>query len=147
MDEMTREIAALVEKHRVTWALFPEQHVDHETREIVKVGFEIDLMGTHDDPAKPPLPGCDECREVYRALLRIAEWSVPTEHRDSIYDLGFFDGKLRQRPATFSRQDVQLTLRILHRQGYQRPVDDCERRCLRDIEARLRSAGARKVSG
>ena len=146
-DETTREIATLVEKHRVRWALYPERRVNHETGEIEQIGFEIDLMGTHDAPPKPPLPGCDECVVVFRALSRIASWCVPAEHRDSVYDIGSFDARLRQHPPTFERQDVQVTLKILHREGYERPVDDCERRCLSDIEARLRSVGARRVSG
>ncbi len=53
-----------------------------------------------------------------------------------------FDQSLRYSPARRNRPDVILTVRILHREGFDRPVDDCQDRCLKEMEQRLRELGA-----
>jgi hypothetical protein len=34
-----------------------------------------------------------------------------------------------------------VAIRLVHREGYERPVDACEERCLKEIQARLRELG------
>ena len=37
--------------------------------------------------------------------------------------------------------EVALSVRLVHREGYEQPVDSCEERCLKEIVARLRELG------
>lgn len=37
--------------------------------------------------------------------------------------------------------EVTITIRLIHREGYDRPIDVCEERCLKEIRARLRDLG------
>ena len=40
------------------------------------------------------------------------------------------------------RPDVRLTIQILHRDHWDQPIDECEERCLKDMEQALRELGA-----
>jgi len=144
---VTREHAArllkLTRRHDVRWQVWPERRVF--TGEMKQIGFEIDLNGDHDEPRHRPTPGCDECEHVYRALVEIATFALPKGEHASRYEVQRFDRALRN-PTRASPGYVTLTLRILHREGYDEPPDDCERECLAEIESKLTALGARAVA-
>src|SRR2546427_11799998 len=52
-----------------------------------------------------------------------------------------FDHALQDDNRT-KRKDVPLTVEIRHREGYNRPLDECEERCLHEMVAKLRPLGA-----
>ncbi|MBI4228226.1 MAG: hypothetical protein HY693_00745, partial [Deltaproteobacteria bacterium] len=95
-------------------------------------------------PAHHPTPGCDECLRVYNDLKKIAQWIVPTEDRESKYDIEIFDRSIHSAPIRKLRDEVTLTLKILHRKGFDRPVDACEADCLKEMEEKLKELGAKK---
>ena len=146
LDPEERELAELARRHGIYYRVWPERHVDPQTGEVTQIGFEVDLKGTHDHPARPPLAGCPECVAVYRALRRVAEWALPRGERATRFDVSTFDRKLRPVAGHDAREDVQVTLRILHRQGFEEPVDDCERQCLADLETQLGRIGVRRFT-
>ena len=111
-----------------------------ETR-IVRNGFEIRICGTHDHGHSTMTPGCDQCVTTYRDLKAIAQWVMPTEQRDSVYEIKPFDQALH---IASRRLEVELALRINHRHGWEEPIDDCEKRCLVEIEHNLKSLGLRR---
>lgn len=130
----------LVQRFQVCWEAWPEYFVvGHEKRQI---GFGLELYGTHDDGKVHTEPGCPECQHVFAALHVIAGWIVPKEIRPSTYALEPYRQSLSYSPARGNRPDVTLTIKIIHREGYERPVDACELRCLHEMEERLRHLGA-----
>ena len=131
----------LVEKHKICWDVWPEYHQDRKGRKI-QIGFELNLIGNHYQPSHIPAPGCDECLKVYNALLEIAVWILPQEKRLSRYEIQIFDHALRYTPSRKLRPEVTLTLKILHAEGFDRPVDACEQKCLNEMKAKLRQLGA-----
>jgi hypothetical protein len=134
------EIEQLVRQHRVRWAVYPEWGSDASWRQQ-KVGFDLELTGTHFEPKHTPSPGCDECQVVYLALHRIAEFILPRELRPTKYDIDVFTGTLAQRhPSDAPR--VTVTIRLVHRDHYREPVDDCEVTCLSEMEQSLATLGA-----
>lgn len=137
------ELRQLVEQHQVCWEVWPLHHVGPDTG-MRTVGYQLELLGTHYHPAHTPDPGCDECQKVYEALRQIAEWIMPREERDSVYRVQIFDHAMRFSPRRGFREDVELIIMIQHRRGLTNPVDECEIRCLQEMEERLRSLGARK---
>ena len=139
-------LAKLARRYGVHYRVWPERSVDPATGDLIQIGFELDLKGSHDHPARPPLPGCSECVEVYHALRRIAEWALPPVKRASQFDISVFDGKLRPLLDDEARSEVQVVVRVLHREGVERPVDDCERECLAELEARLVQLGVHRVT-
>ena len=142
--EMTEEVPGvlkdLVRHFQVCWEVWPEElFVGNEKRQV---GLALELCGTHGPGGQPHEPGCPDCQRVFAALHVIAGWILPMERRPSFYELAPFNPSLRYSPARGNRPDVTLTVKILHRRGFERPVDDCEIRCLKEMEQRLKELGA-----
>jgi len=139
--EATKQrLREIVKRCRVSWRVYPESVTtrDHHTPQV---GFQLQLRGLH-PPGSHPAPGCDLCREVYSELKEIAAWILPQEKRQSTYDMLSFDSSFHYDPAPRSAAYVELTILIRHREGYERPVDECEIRCLKEMEEHLRELGA-----
>ena len=139
-DEFEK-IKELVLQHKVCWEVWPEYHIN-QNGEKVQIGFELDLIGTHYHPTQSPLPGCVECAKVYEDLKRIAQWIMPKEERDSRYEIRSFDVSIHQAPLRKFRKDITLAIKILHREGFDRPKDACEVECLKEMEKKLKDFGA-----
>jgi len=139
--ERLREIAC---SHQVCYEVWPERSVA-EGRAI-RIGFELQLCGanahTSADGPNHPVPGCAHCVSTYGELQQIAEWILPREERPSRYEIQAFDHSLHIAPKKRkSRSEVVLTIHIMHRHDFNRPVDDCEDRCLKEMQQRLRELG------
>jgi len=130
----------LVKRFRVCWEVWPEYVLaEHQKRQI---GFVLELCGTHEPGSEHPTPGCEHCQRVFSGLQQIATHITPREERPSVYEVQAYDHALRYAPKRRNRADVILTLKILHRSGFERPVDECETRCLTEMKQRLRELGA-----
>ena len=139
--EHLREIAC---RHEVCYEVWPERSV-LEGRAI-RIGFELQLCGanTHasEDGPDHPVPGCAHCFSTYGELRQIAEWILPREERPSRYEIGAFDHSLHIAPRQRkSRNEVVLTIHIMHRHDFNREVDDCEDRCLKEMRQSLHQLG------
>lgn len=132
----------LARRHKIYWVTAPT-HLRNRQGEVVKVGFELYLMGTHDHPEHPPTAGCRECVKVYRHIRALARSILPTDRRDSYYWISHFDSALSY-PQFGGRADVVVRIKILHRKGFDQPIDDCQKRCLREMERNLEKLGAQK---
>lgn len=133
-------IAGLVKRFRVCWEVWPEEIiVNHEKRQI---GFSLELYGTHEPHVEHPTPGCPDCFPVFTALQTIAEYILPKEERPSIYRIEIYDGAIHYTPKRRNRPEVELPIKILHRSGFELPVDQCEVRCLTEMKQRLSELGA-----
>lgn len=129
-----------VRKHRVTWEIGPWQELaEHQ---VTTVGFELRLFGQH-EPHVHASAGCDNCSLIFERLRAIARASFPKEHRPTTYEIEPSDASLHHRPESGLTPEVQLTVHIVHREGYLRPIDACEQRCAEEIKASLGALGAR----
>lgn len=133
----------IVEAHRVCWEVWPEQHV-LDGKELVQVGYHLQLVGVHHHPKRTPRPGCEECLAVYDDLRAIAQWITPKHETSSQYQVQIFDSKLRYAGNRGYREEVSLSLKILHRGKLNAPLDACEKDCLAFMEHRLAEIGAKK---
>ena len=143
MDEFG-ELKELVRQHKVCWEVWPVYHIGHQG-DKVQIGFELELAGTHHDPKEPPKPGCVECVAVYDDLRRIAQCILPQEDRQSRYEISIFDSSIHYSAKRKFRGEVSLTIRILHKAKYDDPTDDCEIRCLSEMEQKLEALGAERI--
>jgi L-asparaginase II len=107
-----------------------------------QVGFELELSGTHETGADHASPGCPACRSIFSALKAVAEHVLPKDERASRYEIEPYEPALRYSSLRGNRPDVTLKVKILHRQGFDKPVDGCELRCLAEIKADLHKLGA-----
>ena len=140
IENNTKVLADLVRQFRVCWEVSPVYtYVKQERKEV---GFVLELYGTHEPWVEHPEAGCDHCLRVFHALQTIAEGVLPQEYRPSRSDLGIYDQALHYARKRAERPDVVLPIKITHREGYERPVDECENRCLTEIKQGLREIGA-----
>ena len=100
------------------------------------------MLGTHDHPKQPPIAGCNECHIVIDDLRRIATAVMPPSDRASRYVIEPYDVSISFSPRRHMRKDVVVAIDIVHRDHFDRDIDDCEVHCLHDIESALRALGA-----
>ena len=130
----------LVERFQVCWQVWPEyQLVGREKRQT---GFAVELYGTHELGTGHVEPGCRHCHRVFAALRVIADWILPRDDRASKCEIESYNPSISYSPERGNRPDVTLTIRVLHRNGFERPVDGSEVPCLREMQQRLREIGA-----
>jgi hypothetical protein len=141
-DGVQQVLRELVERFQICFEVLADNYfVDKELRQI---GFRLELTGTHEQEIELPIPGCEHCRKVWRALNAVADWIIPREERDSDYDIIPYDQSIHYDRARKFRPDVSLRIWIRHRSGFDRPVDACEVRCLNEMTQRLKELGVRK---
>ena len=135
----------IVRRHQVCYEVWPEWST-LEGRKI-QIGFELQLCGVNDHVVadgglRHPVPGCSHCFRTYHELRQIAEWVLPREERPSRYDIQAFDHALHMAPPKRQRRsEVVVTIVIMHRRDFNRAVDDCESRCLKEMRERLSQLG------
>jgi len=140
LENNTNVLADLVRQFQVCWEVSPVYaYVKQERREV---GFVLEFYGTHEPWVEHPEAGCDHCLRVFTALQTIAEGVLPQEYRPSRSDLGIYDQAIHYARNRAGRPDVVLPIKITHREGYERPVDECENRCLTEMKQQLREIGA-----
>lgn len=134
----------LVERYKVCWESYPIWNVTAEGK--VQTGIELDLFGTHDHPTTLSMPGCDECDTVYRALLTIGQAILPAEDPLSRSVIEPYDVSIDFSPRRHMREDVRLTIDIIHREHFDAPVDESEIRSLSEMKEKLKELGVRADS-
>lgn len=132
----------IVRKHRVCYEVWPEYLLVHGRK--TQVGFALELYGRTAAGGGPEAPDRVACEEIYREMKRIAEWITPTEPRATRHQVEPFDSAWHAAPARDLEPEVALRLSLLHRHGFDQPVDDCERRCLAEMVASLERLGIAK---
>lgn len=134
----------LVQRFRVCWEALPDYYyVKGQRRQI---GFVLELSGMHEPGIEHPQPGCKLCHPVRRALEAIAHAIIPKDRRDSDHDIAPYDQAIHYDPNRKFRPEVTLQIWIRHRWGFDREVDACELRCLREMTQQLTELGARERS-
>ncbi len=139
-NEPSSVLVNMVQRYQVCWEVWPESLIVGGKQQ--QVGLELELSGTHEPGTGHVSPGCPACHHVYSALLAIAGWILPKEERPSRYEVGPYEQALRYSAVRGNRPDVTLSLKILHRRGFDQPVDQCELRCLEEMKQRLKRLGA-----
>lgn len=132
------DLAQVARRRHVHFDVEPEIVFRGSAR--VKVGFQVRLWAVHQKGARA-LPGCPKCWDLVDELRQIAEQVVPAEERPTLAELAPYRPALYDSRVVPGADEVSVTIRLIHRDGYDRPVDPCEERCLREIRARLRALG------
>lgn len=134
----------LVERFRVCWETFPEIIcIDRETR---RVGFALELYGTHEpEDLDHHMQRCYHCQRVFAALHVIADWILPREMKALMYEAEVSSPSTSHAPARRILSGPSFTIRIILREGYERPAHDSETQWLKELEERLKELGAVKT--
>jgi hypothetical protein len=135
------QIAEFVRTHHVHFDVKPESAVRGAER--VNVGFEVKLWAMHARGARV-LPGCPKCSDLAGELRRVAEWAIPNEHRPTRVVIEPFQRALYDSKEVAGADEIAMSIRLIHREGYELPIDACEERCLKEIRERLRALKAQE---
>jgi len=130
------ELRERVRRHRICWHTRPEHQVRGAKRR--QVGFRLGLLGSQDWPGTHPITSSAEFWNLYRSLHDLARWLLPQVNDESDLQIGVFDASLTSRG---DRQDVIVTIKISHREGFELPVEAGELRYLADMEEKLLRLG------
>lgn len=142
LDTRRDGIGDLVRRFRVCWEVDPESaSVNNELR---KIGFSLQLFGTNEVGTEILSPGDESCIVVQVALRRIMHSILPKGERLSRYEVTIDSQALSYSNQRGNRPDVGAKIRILHRNAWDQPIDDCEKICLKDMEQALGELGASK---
>src|SRR5262245_22703343 len=126
---------------RVCWELEPLVEWDGGRR--VQVGYQLRLFGRLSGGLRSD-PGGEESEAVHGGLRAIALGVLPTDERASRCEIEPFDAAFHLRPESHWAPEIQLTIRIVHREGYLRPADPDAKALVATIERRLSGLGARR---
>jgi hypothetical protein len=140
-NETVKQLKDMVEMHQICYEVWPELSMVKGAQ--VKVGFDLELVGTHEHGTSTLSPGCPRCIRTFEDLRQIAEWIMPTEERASSYEIEPYDHALHESAQRKFVPEVVLSMKILHRHGFDQPVDECEERCLKEMSSKLAELGVR----
>ena len=145
-------LKVMVERFQVCWEVYPlqilakeESQGDLPPREgIRKIGFDLELFGTPESGSEPVVPGCEPCQRVESALKEIADWLMQQEEASCTYIVSPDGASLSYAPMRANRPDVAVRIFMAHRHEWDKPIDECNEHCLKDIEQALSELGACK---
>ena len=106
----------------------------------VQIGFELDLCANVERPGEGP------CVEIYEELKQVAMAVLPQDVGETEFDVLPFDNSLHENARRSFRPEIVLAFRILHKHGFDKPADDYQKRCLRQIENALKQLGLRRAN-
>lgn len=134
-------LCEIARKHQLCYEVCPEWSIKDGRK--LQIGFELELCGlSSNEKCLHPVPGCPHCWRAYDEIREIAEWVLPREERPSRYDIQAFDRSLHIAPSRRQhRNEVIVRIVIMHRSAFNRPVDECENRCLGEMCERLSQLG------
>jgi hypothetical protein len=134
------DIKNLIERHRVCFESWYEYAMTEEVR--CHTGYALRLSGVNKhETDEHPVPGCDFCRQTYNDLCRIARWILPPGDRASKYRIEPFDSSFHFAKTRGHREEVVVTIQVLHRDETDRAADECELRCLKEMREKLKELG------
>ena len=132
-------IKSLVQRFRVCWEVYPLQILAKEG--IRKIGFDLQLFGTPECGTEHIMPGCQHCQRAETALQEIADWIMQRESPSCTHIVSPDGASLSYAPVRANRPDVVVRVFIGHRHQWDQAADECDERCLKDIEQALTELG------
>jgi hypothetical protein len=139
------DLGAWIRDHEVCFEIGPLFELDqHPGRSPAKVqvGLEVCLLARLVPRSAAGTAAAPSAGAVHARLSEIAG-AVAEDVGDARCDVSPFDGAVRARPEAAWAPEVQLSLRIVHRHDYLRPLDDGERRTADGVQRRLQALGVR----
>jgi hypothetical protein len=143
VPEALREI---VLRHQVCYEVWPEWSGCGGRARCI--GYCVTICGVNDRVncgRGHHVPGCAHCGLTYDELCKIAEWITLAEQQDCRFEIKPFDRAWHIGPRQrWSRNEITVTVKILHRHTVDSPVDESQERCLNVLRASLKKLGVRE---
>jgi hypothetical protein len=132
------EMQSWVHEHHVAWEMRPMLVSEHGA--IHPVGYELTLSVPVDDL----VPACASCLGAFAHLQDVAAAALPDGRgRRTVCRIRPFDNSVHLRSGPRRMEpEIQVTVELSHAGDYFQDIDECEKRCARELQDRLRSLGA-----
>jgi hypothetical protein len=133
----------IVLRHQVCYEVWPEwSGCGGRAR---RIGYCLTLYGVNDRNVcvrGHHVPGCPHCGFTYDALRKIAEGITLTEQQGYRIEIQPFDRAwhIASRQCG-SRNEITVSVKILHRHDVDAPLDDSEEDSLTEMRAKLKQLG------
>ena len=136
----------VVLRHQISYEVWPEwSGCGGRAR---RVGYCVSLCGVNDQVdcvRGHHVPGCVHCGLTYDQIRKIAEWITLKEKPDCRFDIEHFDRAFHIAPRVrWSRNEVIVTVKILHSHNVDSLVNESQERCLNALRGQLKKLGVRE---
>ena len=139
-------LRSIVLLHQVCYEVWPEWSGCGGRAK--RIGYCVTLYGVNDrnDCVRGHhVPGCAHCGFTYDALRKIAEWITLTEQQGCRFEIQAFDRAWHIAPKQrWSRNEITVNVKILHRQDVDAPLDDSQEGSLKEMRTILKKLGVRE---
>lgn len=135
------QLKQIVKKHKVYWIVQEIINVN-KRGDKVKNGFVLALVGT---PHK--IADQSKTTEIFENLDRIAQWIMSKENPEVRFQIKEHDNLFVYLPGDDrdeNRRNFVLSLRVLHREGFHRPIDEYQIEAIKEMEKKLKNIGSPK---
>lgn len=110
---LNSRVQSLVTEYGVFWQSWPQFEQTHGERRLI--GYEVELIGSHNSDLNHLDPACSTCRHVRSVLLAIAE-AIPEEGtigRNSLmYNVDSHSNSILCLPALGNRSAVSVSIHV-----------------------------------
>ena len=142
-SSMVEQLREIVQKHCASFEVWPEW--SGSGGRARRNGYILTLCGVNEDQncsRGHHVPGCLHCYQTYEELRRIAEWITQKDQQGCRYEIAPFDRAWHIAPRQrWSRNEILVMIKILHRRDVDAPVDDNQQACLDELRSKLKELG------
>jgi len=139
----TGRMTEIVNDHKVFWIVMPIELPGGEGAPV-RVGMSLALVGTDEEGSA----ASDEHSQqiVSDKLEELAEWLVPKNYPNVEFEIRRHDTETFYLPDDLrtKRKNYVVGIRILHKEGFDQPVDEYQTQILKELESRLKELGCPK---
>ena len=136
----------VVLRHQVSYEVWPEW--SGSGGRARRIGYCLSLCGVNDQVdcvGGHHVPGCPHCGSTYDEIRKIAEWITLKEQPDCRFQIEPFDRAFNIAPRQrWSRNEIIVTVKILHSHNVDGPVNESQERSLNELRLELKKLGVRE---
>jgi uncharacterized protein YecE (DUF72 family) len=125
--------------HKACWEVQPLIEL-HEGRRM-QVGFEFNIFAQFPRSVTTPETRTAAFPQLIAKLQELAQRVFPAEAAVARFEVQPIETAVRLRSESEFEPEVQLTVRVFHRQEYFQAVSDGDRKRLAPLEERLKALG------
>lgn len=114
-------------------------------RDGPEIGFEMELIGTHQKIGQHVYGGCAQCLRVLLVLLELADRSLPQEGTPARPISRRCEKLIRYSSSAGDWPEVVLGMTVVRRASLEQIAGDQMRQCIEDIRTVLQDLGCREV--
>lgn len=111
----------------------------------LEIGFEMELIGTHQNAGQHLQGGCAQCLRVLQVLLELADLSLSKEESTVQRASARFEKLIRYASTTGIRPEIVVGMKVVRGAGLEQLAGDPMGQFTEDIRTVLRNLGCQEI--